>query len=194
MTRVAMALVLLSAAAAAAEPAKFGKEHMMSTVACAVESYRYTGAAELAARRGETKAEIASAVFELKSPGQTDEQRRAAAEQAAEYALSHSRAQAEQLAEEKFAACLKAGNLPVDQENVPNCWRSVRRLDDIIAQREQGVSKETMLERAAVMEATNPAAGRTVHTMVEQVYGWERSFPELSLGQLISCVGSQRGR
>jgi hypothetical protein len=188
VTRTLIALTLLATgAAAAAEPAKFGREHLSPTLGCAVVGYRYTGAAKLASL-GNTKDDIATALLSYRNPGETDQEVQLAAEQATAYASAHSLAESEQIAEEKFTACLKEKHLPVDLEAAPKCWRDARRIDDVIEQRQEGTSKETMLERAAAVEAQDAANGKALSEIVEQVYGWNRNPAELSIGLLIGCV------
>lgn len=191
MTRTLIALALLATSVAAgAEAPKFGREHLSPTLGCAVAGYRYTGAAKLVSL-GNTKDDIASALLSYRNPGETDQDVQLAAEQAMQYASAHSKAESEQLAEEKFTACLKEKHLPVDLEAAPKCWRGVRQIDDVIEQRQEGTSKETMLERAAALEAQDAAKGRALSALVEQVYGWDRNPAELSIGQLIGCVKAQ---
>jgi hypothetical protein len=188
-TLIALALVATSAAAGA-EPPKFGREHLSPTLGCAVAGYRYTGAAKLVSL-GNTKDDIASALLSYRNPGETDQDVQLAAQQATAYASAHSKAESEQFAEEKFTACLKEKHLPVDLEAAPKCWRGVRRIDDVIEQRQEGTSKETMLERAAALEAQDAAKGKALSALVEQVYAWDRNPAELSIGQLIGCVKAQ---
>jgi hypothetical protein len=178
---------MFATAAEAAESPKFGQEHLAPALACTVVGYRYTGAAKLATLGG-PKEQITTAILAYRNSGETDEDVQIAAEQATEYALTHSKAESERMAEEKFTACLKEKNLPVDLEVAPQCWRGVRRVDDIIEERRKGISKETMLRRADAIGARNEAQGKAVRILVEKVYGWDRKLEELSFGQLIGCV------
>jgi hypothetical protein len=188
MTRTLMALlVAATGTSAGAEPAKFGKEHLSPTMACVIGSYRYQGAAELAALGG-TKESIATAIQGYRTPQESDESVQAAAEQAAEYASTHSRAETEEFAEQSFAACLKEKSIPIDLALAPLCWRGTQRLDFIITQRKAGVSKETMLERVAAVEAKEPARGQAFRGLVEKVYGWQDSLEMLSFRELLVCM------